>query len=35
MEKNKKLRLLVTANCPLPDGEDFRRVSELWTNDKW
>lgn len=22
-------------NCPLPDGEDFRRVAELWTDDKW
>lgn len=22
-------------NCPLPVGEDFRRVSELWNNDKW
>lgn len=22
-------------NCPLPEGEDFRRVSRLWTEDKW
>lgn len=22
-------------NCPLPNGEDFRRVKELWNNDKW
>lgn len=22
-------------NCPVPDGEDFRRVANLWTKDKW
>ena len=22
-------------NCHVPDGEDFRRVSELWDKDKW
>lgn len=22
-------------NCPIPEGEDFRRVSELWNKDKW
>lgn len=22
-------------NYPVPDGEDFRRVAELWTEDKW
>lgn len=22
-------------NCPLPDGEDFRRVKTLWYEDKW
>jgi hypothetical protein len=22
-------------NCPLPEGEDFRRVLKLWTEDKW
>lgn len=22
-------------NCPLPEGEDFRRVSRLWTDEKW
>lgn len=22
-------------NCPLPEGEDFRRVSKLWTQGRW
>lgn len=22
-------------NCPLPVGEDFRRIAELWNKDKW
>lgn len=22
-------------NCPVPKGEDFRRIAELWDKDKW
>lgn len=30
MERNRKLRLLVITDCPVPKGEDFKRLSILW-----